>query len=337
MSINEVIQKKIKQKGEVTVSDVVKETGFSRVYVHRQIKKMVDRGDLFKVGKTQKARYVSDANKKNTEVKSIIYYLNNKDLSEDDVWDKIKEIGYIKSLPVNVKRIFGYAFTEILNNAIDHSDGNKIIVKSELKSPLITFDISDNGVGIFNNIKRKKKLKNTVEAIQDLLKGRQTTMPQKHSGEGIFFTSKVAGRMVIYGSGKKIIFDNQINDIFVNDNPRRKGTRVVFSISKNSKKRIEDVFRQYTNEKFKFTKTKINIKLYEFDTELISRSQARRMLVGLEKFEHIVLDFEKVNFLAQGFADEVFRVWQKNNPKIKIEYRKTNDNVKLMIEHFLNS
>jgi hypothetical protein len=43
-------------------------------------------------------------------------------------------------------------------------------------------------------------LKNHLEAIQDLLKGKQTTMPKSHSGEGIFFTSKIADNLTISSS-----------------------------------------------------------------------------------------------------------------------------------------
>ena len=51
----------------------------------------------------------------------------------------------------------------------------------------------------------------------------------------------------------------------------------------------------------------------------MSRSQARRLILGLDKFKIIVLDFNKVKTIGQSFADEIFRVFQNNHPDITIE------------------
>jgi len=68
------------------------------------------------------------------------------------------------------------------------------------------------------------------------------------------------------------------------------------------------------------------------DDSFISRSQARRVLTGLEKFKEITLDFSDVETIGQGFADEVFRVWKNNHPDIKINYQNTNENILFMIK-----
>lgn len=331
MRIKDLIKKRIKEKQSIKVSKIVEETGFSRVYVHRVMSQMIKDGILKKVGRTQKAEYILNEQTKRTP-KVIFRYLNNRDLEEDIIWNSVKRSNLFEDVPDNVVNVLNYAFTEMLNNAIEHSESKSIEVKIEKTKDLIIFNINDAGIGILNNIKNKKKLKNKQEAIQDLLKGKQTTMSEAHSGEGIFFTSKVADKMIIYASGKKIIFDNQIDDIFVKDNPQRKGTRVYFEISTKSKKKLEDVFKKYTGESFEFGKTEVLIKLYRMGVEYISRSQARRVVVGLDKFKYVILDFDKVETVGQGFADEVFRVWQNKYPKIKIDYKNANDNVELMIK-----
>jgi hypothetical protein len=63
----------------------------------------------------------------------------------------------------------------------------------------------------------------------------------------------------------------------------------------------------------------------------ISRSQARRVLTGLEKFKYVILDFDKVPMIGQGFADEIFRVYKIKHPEIKIKAINTNDAVSFMI------
>ncbi|GAH25948.1 unnamed protein product, partial [marine sediment metagenome] len=77
----------------------------------------------------------------------------------------------------------------MLNNAIEHSESKKVEIIIERRKNNIIFEVRDWGVGIFNNIMNKKGLSSEMDAIQDLLKGKQTTAPSYHSGEGIFFTS----------------------------------------------------------------------------------------------------------------------------------------------------
>ncbi len=176
----------------------------------------------------------------------------------------------------------------------------------------------------------------TLDAIQDLLKGKQTTAPRQHSGEGIFFASKVADLLTIQSFGKKLIFNNLINDIFIRDIKTTKGTKVIFSINPKSKKNLQQIFKNYSGEAYGFSKTKVAVKLYELRNEYISRSQGRRIMVGLEKFKHITLDFKGVKTVDQGFADEIFHVWQNNHPKIIITYQNASENVKFMIKRAQN-
>ncbi len=292
------------------------------------------------IGKANNARYVlsADAEKTKNNILSINRILKNRNLSEDMVLDEIKEnSGVFENLPANVVNIVDYAFTEILNNAIEHSNSKEIMVSVDKKENILTFEVVDYGVGIFKNIIAKRGLKNEMEAIQDLLKGKQTTNPEKHSGEGIFFTSKIADKFFIRGSNKKLIFDNVLNDIFVKDMTEISGTRVSFEISIKSTKKLNNIFREYSGDAFEFSKTKVTVDLFEIDNAYISRSQARRILAGLEKFKEIILDFKNIETIGQGFADEVFRVWGKSHPAKKIEYKNANENVLFMIERSLKN
>lgn len=55
--------------------------------------------------------------------------------------------------------------------------------------------------------------------------------------------------------------------------------------------------------------TRTTVRLSDNGTYLVSRSEARRVLDNLERFNEVVLDFAQVEDIGQGFADEVFRVW----------------------------
>lgn len=325
------------EKGEVSASDIVKATGFSRAYVNRFFQKLKDQGKIILIGKANKARYIPATCKAVEQAKKDIKYthriLHNENLSEDLVLDEIKkETGIFAGLPENVSRIISYAFTEMLNNAIEHSGSEIIEITMERDSDHIRFDVIDKGVGIFNNIVKKKGFKDELEAVQELMKGKLTTSAESHSGEGIFFTSKAGDKLAIQSSQKKLIFDNLINDIFVKGVKKNTaGTKVFFSIEAGSKKELSAIFKEYTDEYVEFTKTEVKVKLYKMGSEHISRSQARRILSGMDKFKTIILDFKDVDTIGQGFADEIFRIWKANYPDVKIIHLNANENVQFMI------
>ena len=75
------------------------------------------------------------------------------------------------------------------------------------------------------------------------------------------------------------------------------------------------------------------IKLAKSNKEsYIPRSEAKRILAGLEKFNHIILNFRNIKTVGQGFVDEVFRIFKNRFPHIKIEYTNANEDVRFMIE-----
>lgn len=337
MDIRQLILKMLRQRGSIRVADVTKVTGFSRAYINRHLQELRREGKLVLLGKANKARYVAATRRvvqrSKQEVREVNRILRNKDLSEDLVLDQIKrEAGVFFRLPDNVSHIVDYAFTEMLNNAIEHSRSEKITVRMRRSGDGLDFKVVDRGIGIFKNIMATRGLENELAAIQDLLKGKQTTDPERHTGEGIFFTSKVAGRLVIKGSGKKLVFDNILEDVFVLDIKPIRGTEVEFWISQRSKTQLPKVFRAYAGDALEFAKTVVAVELYKTEGSHVSRSEARRLLAGLEKFKQVTLDFKNVETVGQSFADEVFRVWQRHHPDAHIRVRNANENVQLMIQ-----
>jgi anti-sigma regulatory factor (Ser/Thr protein kinase)/biotin operon repressor len=336
MDIKDLILKKLKENGEVRSSEIVKATGYSRAYINRFFKELHEEGILLLTGKANRAKYIP-ANEETIakEIKSInkVYrLLNNSNLQEDEIFNNIKKSSNIvKDLNKNASDILEFAFTEILNNAIEHSNSKKIEIIIERKPTNVVFMIRDWGVGIFSNIMLKKGLHNEMEAIQDLIKGKLTTAQKYHSGEGIFFTSKAGDILTIQSSRKKLIFDNLIGDTFISNVGIIEGTRVVFSINLTSIRDLRKIFNQYTDNNYAFSKTKVDIKLYEEGTNYVSRSQARRVLTGLEKFKTIILDFREVDSIGQAFADEVFRIWKTKYPDIKVMWKNASENVLFMI------
>lgn len=323
------------KKGRLQSKDIAESLEISRQYSQRILKDLVTEGLLVKLGSTRAASYVVPMLADQIKWKYDKRFRNQNLAEHSALEDVAKRSQFRQSLPENLKSIFDYAFSEMLNNAIEHSGSKNIHVSVEKHAENLVFLINDFGIGVFRNVMQKRRLQSALEAIQDLLKGKTTTQPQAHSGEGIFFTSKVADIFSLESFGKKLTIDNILHDIFIEDvKPSKRGTKVFFQISCRSQKHLSDIFKEYQTdpEEHAFDKTEIQIKLYMLGTVHVSRSQARRVLSGLEKFRSIILDFDKVPTIGQAFADEIFRVFKNSHPDIQIIPTNMNETVRFWVE-----
>lgn len=345
MLTKEKILEVAKQKGILKSANFVTAFNLTRQYASKLLSELVDEGKLIKIGSTRNAAYVlpeyADAHPDTIENRYSKKF-ENKSLEEHRVLDDLERSFLpFKKLPENIKSIFTYAFLEMLNNAIEHSKTGVIHITVLLKEDELSFVIDDYGVGVYRNIMSKRHLNSEIEAIQDLLKGKMTTAPKLHSGEGIFFTSKVGDLFVLNSYGYQFIADNKIKDIFVKKvRGIKKGTEVSFKINTKDKHHLNDIFKKYTNlaegSDHGFDKTEIRVRLYTMGGMHISRSQARRVLSGLEKFKIIVMDYDRVPMVGQAFADEVYRVFKEKRPDIIIQDINMNEAVKFMVERAKN-
>jgi anti-sigma regulatory factor (Ser/Thr protein kinase) len=309
----------------------------SRQYLNRVIRQLIQEGALVKGGSTRGAFYVHPKNADvATAMTRVHLRLMNDDLKEHEVLEDVRSKAlFFSNLRRNVQDIFNYSFSEMLNNAIEHSDSETIEVTVTKDKENLYFEVNDMGIGVFKSIMTKRHLESEIQAVQDLLKGKTTTMPQAHSGEGIFFTSKMGDVFLLDSFEYRLRIDNQLKDVFLELEKRpKKGTRVLFRISLHSNRHTSDIFKKYQSdpEISAFDKTEVQIKLYTMGTIHVSRSQARRLLSGLDKFKKVILDFDKVPTVGQGFTDEIFRVFQARHPDIQITAINTNEAVQFMID-----
>lgn len=316
--------------------EIARHFGFSRQYASQVLRIMVNSGEIVKFGSTRTAFYTLPEFIDEIGPSVIKRRLKNKTIKEHEVFDGLVSVfPAFHTAPENARSIVHYAFSEMLNNAIEHSLSKNIEVEMESESGIIRFAVNDFGIGVFRNVMQKRKLKSELEAMQDLLKGKVTTDPKAHTGEGIFFTSKAADRFILESFGYRMVVDNTIPDVFFQEKKRiNRGTHIVFTIARASDRHLNKIFEKYQSKpgSYAFDKTIVHIRLFIMGTVYLSRSQARRILVGLEKFKKIILDFDRVPNIGQAFADEIFRVFQSSHPKISIEPIGMNETVRFMVE-----
>lgn len=242
----------------------------------------------------------------------------------------------IKHLNDNVQRIWLYGLSEMVNNVIDHSTAEKmklIVIQNYLKTSVL---LIDDGIGIFKKIKDHFNLSNLDEAICELFKGKLTTDETNHSGEGIFFTSKLMDSFFILSDGKIFTTSKFEDDNIIDMKTTLNGTCVFMSLSNFTNKTTKEIFDQYSDDDGGFVTTKIPLK-HIFDTAPVSRSQAKRICNRLEKFSEAILDFDGIEWMGQGFAHQIFVVFHNAHPNIALLPQNMNDSVASMYNHVIKT
>ena len=243
-------------------------------------------------------------------------------LDEFELWDKHFR-GYL-NLSRNVLSIASHGFTEMVNNAIDHSGGVDVYAWAYQDETNLNLLISDDGVGIFAKITDALQLPDKRQALLELAKGKLTTDPTKHTGEGVFFTSRMYDSFEIEANGLSFShLDSQPLDVFIEAEQLISdvGTTVYMRISLNSERTTQSVFDQFTDApgNFDFSRTIVPMRLAAYgDEQLVSRSQAKRLIARFDRFKTVVLDFNNVQEVGQAFADELFRVYGVAHPSVEL-------------------
>lgn len=313
--ILEYLLKEIKKNNTSLVLAASQQFKISKQSIYRYISHLADNGQILVTKNGRYNSYKLVRKQKNFNYKT-------KGLQEDIVWAN-DILPVIKdSIPKNVLNACNYGFTEILNNTIDHSGATEVQVALTTDSVSIEFAILDAGVGIFNKIQKSLGLDNPKQSILELAKGKFTTDPANHSGEGIFFTSRIFDSFYISSDELQFLSGRNNGPDYLFENKKSfEGTCVMMEINKDSDVNTQEVFDEFTaiDDDYGFTKTHIPVRLAEHEGELlVSRSQAKRLAHRFEHFKEVVLDFKDVTEIGQAFADELFRVFNTAHPEVKL-------------------
>jgi uncharacterized protein DUF4325/MerR-like DNA binding protein len=255
-------------------------------------------------------------------------------LSEDVVWRRLAgDLDLDVESPAG--RIIGYAFTEMLNNAIDHSGSEIATITWWTAIGQWTFEVRDYGIGAYPKLREGLHLASEFEAVQELSKGKRTTDRAHHTGEGIFFTSKAVDLFRLTSSGVRWTVDNLRHDAALGVVSATEGTSAVCQIDPQTERALADIFREFTRD-HAFVKTRPVVKLFEIGTVFVSRSEAKRLLDGLAAdFDTVEVDFTGVTDVGQGFVDELLRVWPVAHPGKSVIPTNMNEAVEFMIQRGL--
>jgi len=314
------------------ISSFGKTFSLSRPTATRIVKQLADENWLSVSGPSRRPVYALGKNR------GIYRQYKREVIDENLIWTR--DFLPFFELSPNVKNIVQHGFTEIMNNAHDHSNGSQVSAFVEVQGEYLGIAINDDGIGIFEKIASALKLPDRRLALLELSKGKLTTDPERHSGEGIFFTSRMFDAFVIRANGLSFEhfhtgFEDHLRELPAASGSREAGTRVFMLISLASARTTREVFEQFTldhPDDLSFNKTVVPVRLARLGEEsLVSRSQAKRLVARFEGFRKVELDFSDVEEVGQAFADEVFRVFARAHPEVILSAINASDYVQRMI------
>jgi anti-sigma regulatory factor (Ser/Thr protein kinase) len=308
-------------------SAVAERFGVSRQAVQLHLQKLSREGLIEGTGKVRWRQYrlASIASHERR-------FLLKPGFTEYSAWNELRPR---MDLPADEQELFSYGVTEMVNNVIDHSGAKSMRISLERTAASLRISIIDNGVGIFNKIAAALKLTDPREAILDLIKGKFTTDPKHHTGEGIFFTSRAFDRFSISSSNLLFMRSSHGDEWSLTEQNRKvKGTTVTMYLLVPAKRKLIDVFTPYSSgpEDYRFARTRVPVKLATLIEEsLMSRSSAKRVLARIDRFDEAIMDFAGIKSIGQAFADEIFRVFPLDHPQVRLIPINANEQVTSMI------
>lgn len=174
-----------------------------------------------------------------------------------------------------------------------------------------------------------------------MVKGKFTTDAQHHTGEGIFFTSRMFDRFVLASGRLALVHVRAGPDWLVEDADQAvSGTLVRMVIDPLSTNTDREVFERYASEQddYAFKRTHVAVALARAEGErLISRSQAKRVMARLDRFREVVLDLKGVDSIGPAFAAEIYRVYGAAQPQVDVRTTNANEQVATMIRRALSA
>jgi hypothetical protein len=215
-----------------------------------------------------------------------------------------------------------HAYTELLNNAVDHSGGTAVTVSMRQTPLQVQLLVSDDGCGVFDRIAQSFGIDEPSVAMLELSKGKLTSLPERHSGHGLFFTSRLADVFDLHANAAAFQCRSWERRAWRAGRPvARQGSSLYLAIQLDTPRTLDAVLRAHSRDEtgYGFERTRVPLHLIgSGDVALASRADAKRVAARLPEFRRAEIDFEGIPEIGHGFADELFRVFRREYPSLDL-------------------
>jgi len=254
-------------------------------------------------------------------------------LQEDLPWRR--DFAPYFTLDDRLRRIAQHAFTELVNNAVDHSGGQAVTISMRQTATHLQLLVSDDGCGLFRQIADAFEIYDPELAMFELSKGKLTSQPSRHCGHGLYFTSRLADVFHIHANQSAFQYRDWAPGCWQATRPSaHAGTSIFFALALDTPRTLDEVLRAHSADLqgYGFERTRLPMRLLAGSQSLASRADARRVTARLDEFREAELDFSGIEEIGHAFADELFRVYGQAHPHVALRPVGMKHDVALMVD-----
>ncbi len=294
------------------VEHTMQKYGVSKSTVYNYLTTLQNNGEVERVGGSMPYRVTYQSTRITVDP--------TKERSEDRLF--ARDIApLLEELPFNVQKIWRYAITAMLNNALEHSRASAIVCVVSRNRLNTIVGVLDNGTGIFRRIQqdvreRKGEMLTSAEAAALLFSGGYTGAPETHSGQGIFFVSRLMDHFAIRSENQLFTPHGEDEE---EAGERFRGTAVQMALANDSTNDLSALMNKYIDPDAGFVRTEIPVARFFGGTMPMSRSEARRLGAILANFREAELDFAGLAEIGPDFAHELFGVLAVKLPMLHMQ------------------
>jgi DNA-binding transcriptional ArsR family regulator len=288
--------------------------GISRQAVHAHLARLQRAGVIEASGRTR-ARTYRLATLADLQVEVAL----SAGLDEDAAWiDRTSPA--LDGVAPNVVEIARFGLTECLRNAADHSGADRARVRVRRNAVALELSVADRGAGIFARLDAT----DPGRAALDLVKGGRSTAAPDRPGRGFVSVARAFDEFSVWSGHHRLHRESRGGgaawelETLVGRVP---GTTIVMGITVRSRRTLAESLARSIDDRGGVARPRVEVPvrlaLRGADAPT-TRAAARRLLERLEDAGEIVLDFAGVPAVGPAFADEVFRVFRRERPAVRL-------------------
>ena len=328
--IKKFILDNLSQHQRDIIQEAIVKFGISRQAVHRHMNSLIVEKKVAAFGNT-KGRYY--------ELMPTVNFNKTINIASSKGPNHLLKkiiLPHLKSLSKNIYEIFEFSISALINNVYDHANASKLYFKIFINRDISHFILSDNGIGIFDNIVNELKLSSAQVAAFQLAKGKVSSDLSKNLGEELNTVIRLFDFVSVEANGKGLKYSHDKQNWSISDSAQKYGTRIHLKIHSESNRTFEYVF----NKIFFHEKGSIRIPLGLMNTSehmiVSTRNQTKNILRDIEDYKKIEFDFNKVKLIGPAFADQLIRNTKERNQSADIRWINSNKTVDLLMSRALN-
>jgi len=301
--------------GDALLPHVMLRLGFSRRRARKLLAALESAQWLERSGSVRKPVY------RPGRLREVVASYPIEGLQEDLPWSR--DFAPSLDLPAPVARLAQHAFTELLNNAIDHSGGQTVTVSVRQTATQLQLLVSDDGCGLFEQVERCFAIDDPRLAMLELGKGKLSSQPDRHCGQGLGLVARLADIFELHANRHAFQHRGWGQAGWrPGKTMPHSGTSALVVIAMDSTRSVDAALRAMNadGDGYAFDHAQVPLRLLTgHQVALASRAQARRVTERLASFRRATLDFSGIDEVGPAFADELFRVFPARHPGVRLD------------------